>query len=65
MIKRRRRYRPSVTAPAASRPPVPQGCFDWLPERELVVGVGKRCAMGTMERLELLYGPSKPDEAAE
>jgi hypothetical protein len=72
-MKRPRRYRSSVAGHAPASPPdhrqrterTPQGadCFQWRPMIELVVGIGKPKREDVMERLELLYGRSKPDGA--
>jgi hypothetical protein len=62
----RRRRKPGFVPKPQSRPPVPRDCFDWLPEREIVVGASRKPKrMGVLERCKALYGPSAPSGEAE
>jgi hypothetical protein len=60
--------KPRARKPCSRKPhPQPPGqgdVFNWLPERELVVGSGKPKRIGVMERLQMLYAPSKPGEGS-
>jgi hypothetical protein len=76
-MPRRHRYRPSVGsrphAPSAphhrhrpERVPHSDLFYDWLPEKELVVGVSPRTRdSAVFARLAALYAPSKPKGEAE
>jgi hypothetical protein len=60
MIRRRRTCRPAAPLPPP-RPPLPRDCFDWLPERELVVGVGtSKRGSDVLARCQALYTPTPP-----
>jgi hypothetical protein len=59
----RRRYRPSLPPKPQPRPAPAPDVFDWLPERELVVGSGKTTRDDVMARLATLYGPSSPKDS--
>jgi hypothetical protein len=67
MIRRRppRARKPCSRKPHPQPPPAQGDVFNWSPEIELVVGSGKPKRIGVMERLQMLYARSAPDEASE
>jgi hypothetical protein len=64
MIRRRRNPCRRTSAPLPpARPPVPRDCFDWIPERELVVGVGaSKLGSDVLARCWALYGRSTGED---
>jgi hypothetical protein len=64
MMKRRRRPRDDRQRPI--RPVNPSANeFDWTPEIEPVVGVGKTRGLSVLDRVRALYGPSETDGGAD